>query len=491
MRLSKKAFTLVEMLVALAVSSIIVAATYASFELIQKQYKKNIDVAELHTSGRAIMSILEREIRMAGYEYRDGNGLMTYGPIAGPLIITDSGDKCCDEVTIIYDEVYDTLNASGIVTSSTVERVKTRFWTESYSTSKRGNRHRLYKRRTILGTGNALLATPRSGSKEIMADYIDDLQLNFVSNTNLFVGMEGSKNVTIINPSTNVLKGSIADTFNISALIYDGVDLLYAGVNRNHGIKILNPSTRSRTAKTIGPGYVSSLAFDSVGRLYAGINQTNFIGPRKDIQIIDPSDGKIIGTIAGTPNTQALAFNSLGQLYVGGVGNIKIINPSTKATIGTIPNTAAAHSLAFDRAGNLYAGFNARNIQIINPSTKKIIGSIPNTTFTVALAFDSAGTLYASQDNNVGVLVINPSTRMVTSNLANSSTSDVQALAFQTKKLGNGSTISINLTLRTTGQYGKDRQFLKKDYFYGNFNMNKNDKYMRDTFSTVVSVRNL
>ena len=82
---NKKAFTLVEMLVALAVSAIIVAATYASFELIQKQYKKNIDVAEMHSSGRSIMQVLEREIRMAGYEFRDGNGVMTYGNIVGPL----------------------------------------------------------------------------------------------------------------------------------------------------------------------------------------------------------------------------------------------------------------------------------------------------------------------------------------------------------------------------------------------------------------------
>ena len=149
MRHNKKAFTLVEMLVALAVSSIIIAATFASFELIQKQYKKNIDVAELHTSGRAIMTILEREIRMAGYEFRDDKGLMTYGKIMDPLVITDSGNKCCDEVTIIYDEVFDTLNASGVVTSSTVERVKTRFWTETYSSSKHGTRNRLYKRRTI------------------------------------------------------------------------------------------------------------------------------------------------------------------------------------------------------------------------------------------------------------------------------------------------------------------------------------------------------
>ena len=177
MRHNKKAFTLVEMLVALAVSAVIVSATYASFELIKNQYKKNIDVTQLHTSGRAIMQILEREIRMAGYEFRDDKGLMTYGKIAGPLVITDSGNKCCDEVTIIYDEVTDTLNGQGVVTSSVVDRIKTRFWTEAHSSSKRGSRFRLYKRRTILGTNNAVLATPRVGAKEVMADYIEDLQI--------------------------------------------------------------------------------------------------------------------------------------------------------------------------------------------------------------------------------------------------------------------------------------------------------------------------
>jgi prepilin-type N-terminal cleavage/methylation domain-containing protein len=177
MRPNKKAFTLVEMLVALAVSAVIVSATYASFELIKNQYKKNIDVTQLHTSGRAIMQVLEREIRMAGYEFRDDKGLMTYGKIAGPLVLGDSGNKCCDEVIIIYDEVTDTLNSQGVVTSSIVDRIKTRFWTEAHSSSKRGSRFRLYKRRTILGTNNAVLATPRVGAKEVMADYIEDLQI--------------------------------------------------------------------------------------------------------------------------------------------------------------------------------------------------------------------------------------------------------------------------------------------------------------------------
>ena len=92
----KKAFTLVEMIVAMAVSTIIIAATYASYDLVATQYKKNIDVAEMHTSGRAIMQMIERDVRMAGFEYLNQDAKVTYGSITGPLVIKDSGNKCCD-----------------------------------------------------------------------------------------------------------------------------------------------------------------------------------------------------------------------------------------------------------------------------------------------------------------------------------------------------------------------------------------------------------
>jgi hypothetical protein len=51
--------------------------------------------------------------------------------------------------------------------------------------------------------------------------------------------------------------------------------------------------------------------------------------------------------------------------------------------------------------------------------------------------------------------------------------------------------VSIIITLRTKNQYGKDRQFKKKDYHGGNFKLDKTDKYKRDTFSSTVLVRNL
>ena len=52
--------------------------------------------------------------------------------------------------------------------------------------------------------------------------------------------------------------------------------------------------------------------------------------------------------------------------------------------------------------------------------------------------------------------------------------------------------LGINLTLRAKNEYGRiSKDFLKKDYFSGNFNFKKNDLFKRDTFSTVVSVRNM
>ena len=278
MRLNKKAFTLVEMLVALAVSSIIIAATFASFELVQKQYKKNIDIAELHTSGRAVMSILEREIRMAGYEFRDGNGMMTYGPITGPLIITDSGDKCCDEVTIIYDEVFDTLNASGVVTSSIVERVKTRFWTESYNSSKHGDRYRLFKRRTILGTNNALLGTPRVGAKEVMADFIEDLQITNISTTGT----------------------------------------LYGSGSRVNSIGIWNP-TRPKNDRKVGsistPSGYQGLTFGPDGRLYGSGSRVNTI---EIWDVTKPKGNRKVDSISTPSGYQGLVFDikKIGQLNV-------------------------------------------------------------------------------------------------------------------------------------------------------------------------------
>ncbi len=106
---NRKAFTLVEMLVALAVSSIVIIAAYASYDMVKTQYEKNIDIADMHTSGRAIMRIIERDIRMAGYEHRDSSGNKTFSTgISNQLVLNESNNACCDGVSVIYDYPTDT-----------------------------------------------------------------------------------------------------------------------------------------------------------------------------------------------------------------------------------------------------------------------------------------------------------------------------------------------------------------------------------------------
>ena len=226
-----KAFTLVEMLVALAVSSIIIIASYASYDLVATQYRKNIDIADMHTSGRAIMRIIERDIRMAGFEYRDKDAKVTYGTIKAPIDRYDSRNKCkrdndpkkvCDEVTVIYDYFDEE--------SKKAERIRIKYWAETH-TSNKGSRYRLYKQKDILGQNKKMLAKPILGTKDVMADYIEDFQIvNIEKSGDLYVGQKGYSMVQTFDPSTKQEKQPRITTYSYPTALAFGPDgLLYVG----------------------------------------------------------------------------------------------------------------------------------------------------------------------------------------------------------------------------------------------------------------------
>ena len=157
---SERGFTLVEILISVVVSALAIATLYASYDIVDKQYQKIRDVTVLSQSGRNILVMVKRDIRMAGFTYRDDTGKLIYGSISEPIKITDSGDRCCDDITVVYDYQ---------VQSATAQRIRIRYWVENYTGSK-GARGRLYKQTDILQPSTA------TGRKEPMADYIEDLQ---------------------------------------------------------------------------------------------------------------------------------------------------------------------------------------------------------------------------------------------------------------------------------------------------------------------------
>ena len=67
MNTNDRGFTLVELLIAMAVGMIVLGAVYALFTVQSKHLANQEQLAELHQNARAAMDIMVREISMAGY----------------------------------------------------------------------------------------------------------------------------------------------------------------------------------------------------------------------------------------------------------------------------------------------------------------------------------------------------------------------------------------------------------------------------------------
>ena len=402
MQINTKAFTLVEMVVAMAVSTIIIAATYASYEMVSTQYKKNIDVAEMHTSGRAIMQVIERDIRMAGFEYRDQDAKVTYGPITAPLVIKDSGNKCCDELTVIYDYFDED--------TKKVERIRSRYWTESY-TSNKGTRYRLNKRRDILGRNNAILATPILGMQSLMADYIEDLQIS----------------------------DAIAGSSTSPSCDYSKVCEVYNGLKVHaEQVKIFQ---QNRLKKNPNSNLMSS----------------------RYVHILN---------WRGTVEIEVLGISRTGKWCSDSGYFVSMSWPP--------PNNASSRLKIKDFSAETCTGVNscfARKDYWISKVNSMC--------------------LYGDETSNNGF-------KLKPNNCSNEQYYISGTPALSLKSFSNGkwndfkcenttkipSLVNIVLILRTKNEYGKDRQFKKKDYHSGNYKLDKTDKYKRDTFSSTVTVRN-
>jgi type IV pilus assembly protein PilW len=67
-RISNQGFTITEFLVTIAVSGIVMSAIYSSFYSQQKSYLTQEQIAAMQQNLRAAMYVMEREVRMAGYD---------------------------------------------------------------------------------------------------------------------------------------------------------------------------------------------------------------------------------------------------------------------------------------------------------------------------------------------------------------------------------------------------------------------------------------
>ncbi len=128
--------TLIEILVGVVVSAIMITAMYTTYSVVNNSYSKVTDRAKISSSGRDIVELLMRDIRMAGFKYILGTneygfstrsylqfiGGDTTVALSHDAIIIESGEsalgpgdggtyprhqgkhQCCDRIHIVYDD---------------------------------------------------------------------------------------------------------------------------------------------------------------------------------------------------------------------------------------------------------------------------------------------------------------------------------------------------------------------------------------------------
>lgn len=165
MRSMRSAYTLTELLVATAVGSIVMAMAFSSFSLINTKYQKYSDLSNLHRSATQVLNIINRDLRMAGYQDLD----TVNGSIAKAVITENDNNSSrgSDAITITYD-------------ADTETRIKIRYYLdckEQSECSEREGRYRLYKTKWSKTNGSWNLDADYE--KQVVADYMEDLQFNY------------------------------------------------------------------------------------------------------------------------------------------------------------------------------------------------------------------------------------------------------------------------------------------------------------------------
>ena len=116
-------YTLVEMLVAIAVTSIVLAGTYAAYSFFARQQQLILSQTELSRNAMRAIDLMQTDIRMAGFkDYNDPDVMQSNQPI----VIAQSNPA---DLRLVYDE-YDT--------GGSVKRMLTRYYTKTYTAAESG-----------------------------------------------------------------------------------------------------------------------------------------------------------------------------------------------------------------------------------------------------------------------------------------------------------------------------------------------------------------
>ena len=235
--------TLIEILIGIVISSLMMAAMYTTYSVVNNSYSQVTDRAKISRSGRDIIGMLMRDIRLAGFKYYYGvnvagiskNDYLQYvggdssvkdshdpiiivkdelgyttdtsGATPSPPTKNNANDMCCDKIHIVYGD-FDQNNLE-----QPYKRYKITYFALPRS-SGNDKFYGIYKTKeswiqTVTDTSGTWTADPvlcpECYSSELIRDHLTDMELNAFGNQGKILNPPPSPD----NPSTR------GDLYNI------------------------------------------------------------------------------------------------------------------------------------------------------------------------------------------------------------------------------------------------------------------------------------
>jgi len=106
--------TLIEILIGIVISVVMMSAMFTSYNVVNSVFQQVTDKAKISQSGRDILGMLLRDVRMAGY--KDFGDTIKTSSKHQPILITKSSSfgSSCDRIDIVYgDAIYDKTKPEG------------------------------------------------------------------------------------------------------------------------------------------------------------------------------------------------------------------------------------------------------------------------------------------------------------------------------------------------------------------------------------------
>ena len=183
--------TLIEILIALVITTIVLAGLYTAYSLVAKQFVQQTERGNIYNSGRNLITIISRDLRMAGFQHYDNSASIT-NPI----------DSSCEQICIVYD----------IDDGSSYQRRKITYYVEE---------EEMYRKIEKEAGGNyTVLDEYKNKDDTLLAEFVKQLKFTFYDKDgNSSSSFSKDTHSTVEVEITMKIKDNVDDTFSTDVFL--------------------------------------------------------------------------------------------------------------------------------------------------------------------------------------------------------------------------------------------------------------------------------